>query len=90
MLAATVTATARATTATAPAAIPLASGAAADRLGVPYYVLFQLIRARRITPPPRDSSGRYLWFADDLERANKAIGEDRRRKRAIDREGESV
>jgi hypothetical protein len=81
---------ATATTAAAPAAIPLASGAAADRLGVPYYMLFQLIRARKIAPPPRDSSGRYLWFADDMERASKAIKEDRRRKRSIDRDGESV
>jgi hypothetical protein len=81
---------ATATTAAAPAAIPLASDAAADRLGVPYYMLFQLIRARRITPPPRDSSGRYLWFADDIERAGRAIREDRRRRRAVDRDGESV
>jgi hypothetical protein len=77
-------------TAAAPAAMPLASGAAADRLGVPYYMLFQLIRTRKITPPPQDSSGRYLWFASDIERAGKAIKEDRRQKRAIDRDGESV
>jgi hypothetical protein len=54
--------------------------AAADLLGVPYHVLFELLRARRIRPPAKDSSGDYVWLAEDIERARLALENRRQRK----------
>lgn len=55
---------------------------AAKELGISFYRLHGLLRARRITPPQKDSSGDYLWTDEDLERARKALAEnDRKRQR---------
>jgi DNA-binding transcriptional MerR regulator len=64
-------------TLTRPARV-LLSGPAADALGVGYHRLHNLIRRRLIPEPERDSSSRYLWTEEDLERARQALGIDRR------------
>jgi hypothetical protein len=45
----------------------------ADQLRYPSYRLLNLLSYRRIARPARDSSGDYLWSADDLERARVAV-----------------
>ncbi len=37
------------------------------KLGVPYSRVYYLIRARKITQPCKDSSGDYVFLADDVE-----------------------
>jgi predicted site-specific integrase-resolvase len=51
----------------------LKSRAVAERLGVPYYVLFNLLRNGRLSPPSKDSSGDYVWTEEDVERARAAL-----------------
>jgi hypothetical protein len=52
----------------------LKTPAAARHLGVTYHRLIGLIRFDRISPiPQRDSSGDYVWTADDLARAREAL-----------------
>lgn len=46
---------------------------AAAILGVPYFRLAYLIRARRISPPARDDTGNYAWSEADIERARAAL-----------------
>jgi hypothetical protein len=53
---------------------------AAKRLGVPYHRLIGLLRADRIEPPAKDSSGDYVWSAADIERAREALQTGGRRK----------
>jgi DNA-binding transcriptional MerR regulator len=57
---------------------PLITSEAAKVLGVPYYQLHGLIRRGLMAEPGRDGSGRYLWSADDVERARAALKVDRR------------
>jgi hypothetical protein len=57
--------------------------AAADELGVGYYRLIGLLRARRIKRPEKDSSGDYVWTEEDLERARQALVTDRRRRQGV-------
>jgi hypothetical protein len=58
--------------------LPLKTPVAARELGVTYHQLVGLLRFAKISPPPRDSSGDYLWFAADLERARRALKAGRR------------
>jgi hypothetical protein len=46
---------------------------AARVLGVPYTKLANLVRLGKMVPPEKDSSGDYVWEADDLERAREAL-----------------
>ncbi len=46
----------------------LKTPAVADLLGVPYWLIHQLIRERRLAPPAKDSSDDYCWLPDDVER----------------------
>lgn len=59
---------------------PLKTPAAADLLGVSYARLVGLLRARKIRPPAKDSSGDYLWAPPDLDAARDALQIDRRRR----------
>jgi hypothetical protein len=59
----------------------LKTGAAADALGVPESDLHYLVRRKRIPPPPKDSSGDYVWLPDDLDRARAALASVRRHRR---------
>jgi hypothetical protein len=49
------------------------TSAVACQLGVPYYVLFDLVRNKRMLPPQKDSSGDYVWLAEDIERARRVL-----------------
>jgi hypothetical protein len=51
----------------------LKTPAAARRLNVTYHRLISLIRFDKIEPPPKDSSGDYIWGDSDLDRARKAL-----------------
>jgi hypothetical protein len=53
---------------------------AARQLGIPYWRLFDLIRSGLIPAPEKDSSGDYIWTADDVERARDALATRQRRK----------
>lgn len=53
---------------------------AAKELGISFYRLHGLLRADKITPPQKDSSGDYIWTDEDLERARRALAENDRRK----------
>ncbi len=58
--------------------IPLKSPAAARALGVTYHVLRGLLRFDKLNPlPQRDSSGDYLWFPEDMQRARQALARQR-------------
>jgi hypothetical protein len=46
---------------------------AARTLGVTYHQLIGLLRFNKMPPPSRDTSGDYLWTADDLERARQTL-----------------
>jgi hypothetical protein len=46
---------------------------AARQLGTTYHRVMGLIRFGKIPTPERDSSGDYLWTAEDLERARQAL-----------------
>ena len=52
---------------------------AAKRLGVPYWRLSYLIRCGKISPPRKDSSGDYVWSAEDLETARSEMAARLRR-----------
>jgi hypothetical protein len=47
--------------------------AAADQLGIPYSRLISLMRSKRVTPPPKDSSGDYVWTPCDLDRVRQVL-----------------
>jgi hypothetical protein len=53
---------------------------AAKELGISYASLVGLLRYGKIEPPPKDSSGDYIWMDTDLDRARRAIAAMRRRK----------
>jgi hypothetical protein len=54
--------------------LPLKTPVAARELGITYNVLVGLIRFRKLNPlPEKDSSGYYIWFKEDLDRAREAI-----------------
>jgi hypothetical protein len=53
---------------------------AARELGVTYHTLIGLLRFDKMQPPPRDSSGDYLWGDQDLENARQALAKLRHRK----------
>jgi hypothetical protein len=58
--------------------IPIKTPAAARALGVTYHVLRGLLRFDKLDPlPQRDSSGDYLWFPDDMERARELLADRR-------------
>lgn len=58
----------------------LKSGAVAELLGIPYYTLFELMRAKRLQPPQKDSGGQFVWTEADLERARLAVAERQARR----------
>jgi hypothetical protein len=60
--------------------LPRKTPQAAQLLGITYWHLLSLLRAGKLAPPGRDSSGHYLWADADLEAAKRAIGTDRRRR----------
>jgi hypothetical protein len=57
----------------------LKTRAVADALGVPYHRLFELLRSRKIAPPPKDSSGDYVWLSEHVEAARQALTAGRRK-----------
>jgi hypothetical protein len=59
--------------------IPLKTPQVADTLGVGYYRLIGLIRARKLAPPGKDHSGDFCWWPADVERARQALQANRRR-----------
>jgi hypothetical protein len=61
----------------------LKSPLAARELGITYHQLIGLIRFDKIEPPPRDSSGDYLWRSQDLARARRALAKNRRLRRQM-------
>jgi hypothetical protein len=51
------------------------------REGASSWRLVSLLRSDKLSPPPqKDSSGDFLWFPEDIERARAALLIDRRRK----------
>jgi hypothetical protein len=60
--------------------MPLTTREAARTLGISYAKLWSLIRTDRLSAPPKNSSGDYLWQPADLERARVALQIDRRRR----------
>ncbi len=57
----------------------LKTPAVARLLGVTYHVLRGLIRFDKLDPlPSRDSTGDYLWYAEDIERARVLLASCRR------------
>jgi hypothetical protein len=50
----------------------------ADLLGVKYYQLRELIRCRKIAPPPKDASGDYAWTEAAIDAARQVIAARRR------------
>jgi hypothetical protein len=53
---------------------------AARELGISYHRLIGLIRFDKIGPPPRDSSGDYLWDDCALSRARAALAAMRQKR----------
>jgi hypothetical protein len=51
---------------------------AAAELGVQEWQLRWLLRARKISPPARDTSNHLLWSNKDIKTARKALQLDRR------------
>ena len=51
----------------------------ADLLDVGYFAIYDLIRAKRLTPPHRSSCG-FLWSERDVARARQALATGRRRR----------
>jgi hypothetical protein len=47
----------------------------AEMLGVSYWRLVGLLRAGRIDPPAKDTSGDYLWRPADVRAAKRALEE---------------
>jgi len=45
----------------------------ADELGVPPYVLENLVQNRRIARPAKDRSGRRVWTPADVQAAREAL-----------------
>jgi hypothetical protein len=70
-------------TKTVSAASPLKSPLAARELGITYHQLIGLLRFGKIDPPPRDSSGDYLWFPEDLRHARRALARERPRHQEV-------
>jgi hypothetical protein len=58
------------------------STVAIKELGITYARLVSLLRARKVAPPQKDTSGDYLWTDADLESVRQAMTIDRRRKEA--------
>ena len=58
--------------------LPLKTPAAARALGVTYHMLRGLIRFDKLDPlPQRDSTGDFVWFPEDLERARVLLASRR-------------
>jgi DNA-binding transcriptional MerR regulator len=51
----------------------LSSGTVARQLRVRYPTLFALIRDGDLPAPAKDSTGRYVWSAEDVERARRIL-----------------
>ncbi len=52
----------------------MSSGAVCRELRVRYATLFNLIQEGRLDPAPaKDSTGRYLWTAEDSDRARRVL-----------------
>jgi hypothetical protein len=45
----------------------------ADLLGVPYWRLTDMLRARKIPAPAKDESGRYRWGEQDVAAARQVF-----------------
>lgn len=52
----------------------------ARAVGVPIQKVYSLVREGRVAEPARDSSGRYIWSASDIEAVRVALRTDRRRR----------
>jgi predicted DNA-binding transcriptional regulator AlpA len=59
---------------------PLLSRDVARALNVSTERLYALIRSGRLPEPARDSSGRYCWLPEEVDRARAALQVDRRRR----------
>jgi hypothetical protein len=44
-----------------------------ELLGVPWWILWNLIKAKRIPAPTKNVSGFYMWRAADVARAREAV-----------------
>ena len=53
---------------------------AARVLEVPYHRLISLLRDAKINPPPKDSSGDYVWGEQDLAAARQALARRQQRR----------
>jgi hypothetical protein len=53
---------------------------AARQLDAPIYLLYDLLRRDRLTPPAKTEGGDYLWSPEDIERARQALSQRRRRR----------
>jgi hypothetical protein len=53
----------------------------ARELGISVLKLRAMLQNEKLEPPPKDSSGDYVWTDADVERARVAAQTDRRRRR---------
>lgn len=55
----------------------------ARELNTTYHRVIGLIRFNKIPPPERDSSGDFIWTAEDVERAREALQAQANRRKAV-------
>ena len=72
-----------------PAAVTLTRDVARQLDTTANYLQY-LIRARRMAEPARDSTGRYVWAAEDIEAARQAMRTDGRTRQARARKREEA
>jgi hypothetical protein len=56
------------------------SQALAEAVGISYGHLMALVRAKKVKPRLRDSSGHFWWDGRDIALVRRAVATDRRRK----------
>ncbi len=49
------------------------------RQGISYHRIVAALRAGKLTPPQKDSSGDFVWTADDVARLMKVLDHDSQR-----------
>jgi hypothetical protein len=61
-----------------PVKLPVKTREVCERLGITYYQVMAVFRARKMQRPPQDSSGDYVWSESDIETLRAALALDRR------------
>jgi hypothetical protein len=53
------------------------------RMNTTYTKLMWRLRSGQLAPPPKDESGHFVWFEEDIERARLALAKDGRGRRKL-------